>query len=253
MNNCKRNDIDFFLLPCVMVVVPLSSAYLTTSLKTSSCWLMWHQCLFLLLHPRCHWGKSRKLVNKVVHSANLLLGFEWWHLQVPKRAETMPDAFNWQYWWLVQLSKKVFCRAFVSLLTWKGCRPSAYPRVTDLWCHGWPLSSNSGCHFWCYDSPLETLPSAITSPHIWDMKGDQRQYVQSQIWSRALSECFSDNLRKHPKVDTVKWLQICLNVGACYVMCKIYCSLYFSFLVVCRYMGIGLSAQGVNMNRLPGE
>lgn len=25
------------------------------------------------------------------------------------------------------------------------------------------------------------------------------------------------------------------------------------FLHVCRYMGIGLSAQGVNMNRLPGE
>lgn len=147
-----------------------SSTYLTTSLKTSSCWLIRHQSIFLfLLHSRCYWGKSRKLVNKAIHWAyrrnNSLLAFEWWHQHVPKWAKStdnIDDSFSLAI-------KSFFCWAFVSLLTWKGCRPSAYPHVTELWCHCWPLSFNSRCPFWCYDSPLETLHYAITSPHIWDM------------------------------------------------------------------------------------
>lgn len=113
---------------------------------------------------------------------------------------------SWQFWWLVQLSKKVFCWAFVSFLTWEGCGPTAYLRVTDLWCHCWLLSFNSYWHFWCSGFTLEAVDSALTPLHIWDVKGDQTQYVQSYIWlllfdvlSKALFENFSKFTWENPK------------------------------------------------------
>lgn len=80
-------------------------------------------------------------------------------------------------------------------------------------------------------------PTAHRGVTVLKMSGSTSELLSSPTHfmfhslSRLLSHIHQNQLKKCPSHDLI----------------------LFSSVALCRYMGIGLSAQGVNMNRLPGE